>query len=540
MHNSTRTSLRGSRTYRDNCPSQDHKTPHYGTYTSCRSPLRSSPHRMADHRTDPASPGHRSTALSRWHTWPHSYTDTHPYSPVLTILHHRASRSSLLGSQANTDTFHPPQSIGRCSDNYTWTDSSCRTLKLDNDGYRSHYSSLLYSRTYLSKSGTCREKGDMNKYIYSLSQGIQVSSLQFRIVRVTFAGLVAVSAVQSIGAVSLRAIASLPSIQASTSTVRGVAHAIILTSALLRAILTEPIGLAVIQALGSHETRSTLTHSGNVIAIRSIVTIAHLLAVLPESTRWTAVGADVAYPPTRACTLASLCVALSIILTATLEETILSHRSFGALAIRTCPSGGTRTFARHVIARSSVLATTELLTLVSVLVLGATLFAVFAHESLVALARSCVGVANRIVLAQTLFCTVLAPLIQRTGLITLIASPSLVAGALVGCRTDSVHTILLAIGTALVLRFKESECEGFIRERSFNGITFIHSPGTAILLQVDFGSILHSGHILYHDPVPRTFETGRFKAPTGSAFLLCLLKCHRDRLDAPGVRERGI
>lgn len=284
----------------------------------------------------------------------------------------------------------------------------------------------------------------------------------------TLAGLVAVSAVQSIGTMSLRAIASLPSIQASAGTVRGVAHTIILTGALLRAILAESIGLAVVQALGPHETRSTLTHPGNVIAVRPIVTVAHLLAALTKGTRRTPIGADVAHPPARACTLASLRVARPIILAATLEETVLSHRSFGTLAIWTCPTGGTSTFARHVIARSSVLATTQLLALVSVLVLGTTLFAVYAHESLVALARSCVCVADRVVFAQTLLCAVLAPLVQRTDLVTLIAGPSLVAGALVGRGADSVQTVLLAIGAALVLRLKVTECGGqWIREEIF-------------------------------------------------------------------------
>lgn len=159
-----------------------------------------------------------------------------------------------------------------------------------------------------------------------------------------------------------------------------------------------------------------------------------------------------------------------------------------------------------MIARSSVLTATQLFAFVAELIFRTLFVAVLAYVAVAALASPRVRVARRLILAQTVQSTINAPLIGITQLIALVAEPSLLTRADIRPGTLAVHTFLLAMRTALVLRLEET--------------------GTAVLLQLSFRLVLHLLNSLHNDLVPRTFELWRVPAPSRISFLTRLLDCN--------------
>lgn len=135
-----------------------------------------------------------------------------------------------------------------------------------------------------------------------------------------------------------------------------------------------------------------------------------------------------------------------------------------------------------MITRSSILTATQLFAFIAELVLRALFIAVLADVAIAALASPRVCVASRVIHAQTVQCAINAPFIRSAQLITLVTEPSLLTRADIRPGTLAVHTLLLAMRTTLVFRLKET--------------------GTAVLLQLRFGLVLHLLHRLHNDLVP--------------------------------------
>lgn len=202
----------------------------------------------------------------------------------------------------------------------------------------------------------------------------------------TLADFITLCTIDSISARSLRTVLSLPTVQALTGSICGITGSIILADALLRAILSKSVRLAIIQTLAPRKSWSTLTHSRYVITIRSVVTITGVFAFLAKHPRRTSIGAHISNPATGTGALARLRIARSIVLAATLKVAVVAYSSLGTLTIRSCPTRSTCTLARDVITGASVLTATELLTFIAILILGALLVTVLADESFATLA----------------------------------------------------------------------------------------------------------------------------------------------------------
>lgn len=192
-----------------------------------------------------------------------------------------------------------------------------------------------------------------------------------------------------------------------------------------------------------------------------------------------------------------------------------------------------------MVAGASVLAATQLLALVPVLVFGTLFIAVCADKSLGAFTRSSVGIAHRIILAQTVQCAIVSPFIGGTDHVALVPSPSLIAGALVGARTNAVHTVQFAMRAALVLGFKVAEGGrgGQLNCWKRRDSPTQYSPSTAMLLQFGFGFVHYPGHLIHLDLVAFASHRGRVPAPALAELLGCLLDCDWKLNDVTGRGE---
>lgn len=125
---------------------------------------------------------------------------------------------------------------------------------------------------------------------------------------------------------------SPPASETATGTVSGITHAIILALALLRAVLPESIGLAIVETFAARESWRTLAHSSDVVTVGAVVAIARLDAVIAIRSVGTPIRTDIAHPTTGTRALASLGVTRSVVLASALEATVLAHRSLRTLA----------------------------------------------------------------------------------------------------------------------------------------------------------------------------------------------------------------
>jgi len=314
----------------------------------------------------------------------------------------------------------------------------------------------------------------------------------FCVVFVAVARLGALRAVVASGAVPRGAGLATPAVLALAGTVGGVADGVSLTLALLRATHA-PLALwTPVYALVSIESWLAVTLASDVVAVRVVEALTHLLAVLAPEPRRTAVSAHVSHPARGAVALSSLGVARASVLTAALVAALHPVGAFWAVLLtqRSSEASPTEALAGDVMTRRVVVTLALLLAILAKVAFVTLLLAFVPSVAGSALAPAVVRVTRGVVGAFALLVTRSSPQTRRTRYAAGRTSIALLTLADVWPDAGAVNAVVTAHRDATVPLAASVALATFLhRLRLHQGLILVNHPEADFVPRASRGDV---------------------------------------------------